>query len=280
MSVRAVFLAVALAATGLAGAASAAGPSPSRPLDDWSLSLGGFHTHSDTSLWARGESGEYRADGGINLERDLGLDRRQPVSKARLDLLVGDRHGFGLEYFAFQRGNTVRLARDIEYNGRTYAASAELRGRFDYDFASAAWRWWAGQGDTVVGLGLGIAHYRVQTLFEGEASIDGVSVDGRTTSDDRAFAPLLTLGWRHAVDDRLRLYAEISGVAKNGGRLNGHIVDTALGLEWFPFERVGLALEYGGTQIRLNRQRVGDDGRLDARLDLKLRGPSLLLRLR
>jgi len=280
LSASAVFLAVALAATGMAGAASAAGPSPSRPLDDWSLSLGGFHTTSDTTLWAQGESGDYRANGGINLERDLGLDRRQPVTQARLDLLVGEHHGFGLEYFAFQRGNTVRLARDIDYEGRTYAAAAELRGRFEYDFASAAWRWWAGQGDTVVGLGLGIAHYRVQTLFEGEASIDGVAVDGRAVSDDRALAPLLTLGWRHAVDERLRLYAEISGVAKNGGRLNGHIVDTALGLEWFPFERVGLALEYGGTQIRLNRQRRDEDGRLDARLDLKLRGPSLLLRLR
>lgn len=283
MSASAVFLAGALAASGTAGAADAASDaagSASRPLDDWSLSLGGFHTYSDTTLWARGESGDYLADGGINLERDLGLDRRQPVTQARLDLLVGDHNGFGLEYFAFSRGNTVRLARDIEYQGRTYAAAAELRGRFDYDFASAAWRWWAGEGDTVVGLGLGIAHYRVQTLFEGEASIDDVSVDGRAASDDRAFAPLLSLGWRHAVNERLRLYAELSGVAKNGGRLNGHIVDTAVGLEWFPFERLGLALEYGGTQIRLNRQRAGEDGRLDARLDLKLRGPSLLLRLR
>lgn len=276
-----VFLALALAASGPAGAASEAVASPPpRPLDTWSLSLGGFHTTSDTSLWARGESGDYRADGGINLERDLGLGRHQPVTRARLDLLVGDHNGFGIEYFAFQRGNTVRLARDLEYEGRTYAAAAELRGRFEYDFASAAWRWWAGEGDTVVGLGLAIAHYRVQTLFDGEASIDDVSVDGRVASDDRAFAPLLTLGWRHAVNDRLRLYAEIAGVGKHGGRLNGHIVETSLGLEWFPFERLGLALEYGGTQIRLNRQRLGADGRLDARLDLKLRGPSLLMRLR
>lgn len=268
-------LASALAACGQAAAAP-----PPRPLDDWSLSLGGFHTQSDTTLWARAEAGGASADGRINLERDLGLDRRQPVTQARLDLLVGDRHGFGLEYFAFDRGNTVRLARNIDYEGRTYAAAAELRGRFDYQFASAAWRWWAGEGDTAWGLGLGVAHYRVQTLFEGEASVDGVSVDGRVASDDRAFAPLVSVGWRHAINEHLRLYAEFAGVAKPGGRLNGHIVDTTVGLEWFPFERLGLALEYSGTQIRLNRQRVGEDGRLDARLDLKLRGPSLLLRLR
>ena len=274
MPARATLLAAVLAASGTAAAAAP------RPLDDWSLSLGGFDTYSDTTLWARGESGDYSASGRINLERDLGLGSRQPVSKARLDVLVGDRHGFGLEYFAFDRGNAVRLARDIDYQGRTYAAAAELRARFDYDFASAAWRWWAGEDDTAWGLGLGLAQYRVRTLFEGEASIDDASVDGRVASDDRAFAPLLSLGWRHAVNDRLRLYAEIAGVAKNGGRLNGHIIDTAVGVEWFAFNRLGLALEYGGTQIRLNRQRAGEAGRLDARLDLKLRGPSLLLRLR
>ncbi len=267
-------LVAALAASGSSGAA------PPRPLDDWSLSLGGFDTTSDTTLRARAQTGGYSAGGRINLERDLGLGRRQPVTQVRLDLLVGDHNGFGLEYFGFQRGSRNRLARDITYDGRTYAAAAELRSRFDYDFASAAWRWWAGEGDTAWGLGLGVAHYRVRTVFEGEASVDGVSVDGRVASDDGAFAPLLTLGWRHAVNDRLRLYAEIAGVARNNGRLGGHIVDTSLGLEWFAFERLGLALEYGGTQIRLDRRRAGEDGRLDARLDLKLRGPSLLLRLR
>ncbi|WP_374604935.1 hypothetical protein [Arenimonas sp.] len=274
MPVATAVLALAIAASGSSGAASP------RPLDRWSLSLGGFDTTTDTTLRARARAGEYGADGRINLERDLGLGRRQPVTKARLDLLVGDRQGFGLEYFGFQRGNAVTLARDLEYDGRLYAARAELRSHFDYDFSSAAWRWWAGEGDTAWGLGLGVAHYRVRTVFEGEASIDDVSVDGRVASDDRAFAPLLSLGWRHAVDDRLRLYAEIAGVAHDGGRLGGHIVDASLGLEWFPFDRLGVAVEYGGTQIRLDRRRSGPDASLAARLDLKLRGPSLLLRLR
>lgn len=274
MPAKALLLALALAASGASGAA------PPRPLDAWSLSLGGFDTTSDTTLRARAQAGEYDASGHINLERDLGLDRRQPVVQARLDVLVGERNGLGFEYFGFERGNRVRLARDIEYDGRTYATAAELRSRFDYDFSSAAWRWWAGEGDTAWGLGLGVAHYRVRTLFEGEASVDGVAVDGRVTSDDRAFAPLLTLGWRHAVTDRFRVYAEFSGVARNSGRLSGHIVDTSLGLEWFAFDRLGLALEYGGTQIRLDRRRAGAEASLDAQLDLKLRGPSLLLRLR
>jgi hypothetical protein len=266
-------LALSLAASGTPGAAA-------RPLDPVSLWIGGFQPRSDTTISAGARSGDTAVSGRLNLERDLGLDRRQPVSHARMDFLLGGHQGLSLEYFGFRRANRARLARDFEYDGRVYEAEAELRGELDYAFASASWRWWFGEQATAWGLGLGVAHYRVGTLLEGQARVDDVVVDGRADSRDAAFAPLLALGWRHAVNDQLRLYAEVSGVAKAGGPLDGHIVDTALGLEWFPLRRLGLALEYGGTQIRLDRRRAGDDGQVDARLDLKLRGPSLFLRLR
>lgn len=266
-------LALALAAPAPAGAAP-------RPLDTVSVWIGGFEPRSDTTLTAGARGADFDLGGQLNLERDLGLDRRQPVSHFRLDFLAGRRQGISLEYFGFNRDNQVRLARDIEYDGRLYAAEAELGGELDYAFSSAAWRWWFGEESTVWGLGLGVAHYRVATAFEGRATVEGVEVDGRSRSRDAAFAPLLALGWRHAFDERLRLYAEVSGVAKDGGPLQGHILDVALGLEWFALRRLGVALEYGGTHIRLDRRREGSDGAADARFDLELTGPSLFLRLR
>lgn len=274
MALAEAVLALALAAPGVEPGAAP------RPLDAVSVWIGGFEPRSDTTLSAGASAGGFDVSGQVNLERDLGLDRRQPVTHARVDFLAGERQGISLEYFGYNRANRAVLARDIQYDGRVYAAEAELRGELDYAFASASWRWWFGERDTVWGLGLGVAHYRVSTLFDGRARVDDVEVDGRASSRDAAFAPLLALGWRHSLDERVRLYAEVSGVAKGGGPLQGHIVDAALGLEWFPFERVGLALEYGGTQIRLDRERSGAAGSADARLDLKLRGPSLFLRLR
>lgn len=272
-------LAEAILALTLAASDAPSGAAP-RPLDRVSVWIGGFEPSSDTTISAGARSNGYDLSGQLNLERDLGLDRRQPVSHARVDFLVGKRQGLSLEYFGFDRANRARLARDIEYQGRIYAAEAELSGELDYDFSSVAWRWWFGDEATVWGLGLGVAHYRVSTLFDGRAIVEGVEVDGRVSSRDGAYAPLLALGWRHSLDDRLRLYAEVSGVAKGGGPLQGHIADVSLGLEWFAFRRLGLALEYGGTQIRLDREHPGADGNGDARLDLKLRGPSLFLRLR
>jgi len=249
---------------------------PARPLDKTSVWLGGFQARSDTTLSAKGRFEQYSAAGSVNLEDDLGLDQVQPVSHARVDFLLDESHGFSVDYFGYRRSNRSTLSRDIEFNGQIYQADAELLGQFDYDFGSAAYRWWFGQGATAYGLGLGVAYYRVRTLLEGAVSVDDESLRASTRSSDDALAPLLALGWRHGFSDSLRIYADLSGVAKGGSGLSGHIVDAAVGLEWFPFRRAGLALEYGATTIRLDRRKHGVDGRLD----LDLEGPSVFLRLR
>lgn len=272
------WLAVAFAILGLPSYVAAAQADEPDPLDRWSLSVGGLRAVSDTTITARAGVDEYTAEGSFNLEDDLGLDSRQPVAHVRMDVLTTPERGQGLslEYFGFDRENEVGIERSIVYEGYTYEASARVRGRLDYDFASAAYRWWYGDGATVWGLGAGLAYYRVDTLLEGEATFDGDSVYAATRSSDAAFAPLLALGWRHAFDDRWRVYADLSGVAKEGGALTGHIIDAGVGVEWFPWRRLGVALEYGHTKIRLTREREY----WDARLDLTLRGPSLFLRLR
>ena len=87
---------------------------------------------------------------------------------------------------------------------------------------------------------------------------------------------MLTLGWRHAFNDQWRMYADASGVKKNGGSLDGHIWNAALGVEYFPWQNVGIGAEYGLTRIKLNQSKRNYDASLDMRLD----GPSLFLRLR
>lgn len=249
---------------------------PASPLDRVSVWVGGFQADTDTTIYARAGNDEISAAGTVNLEDDLGMDPSQPVVHVRMDFLGRGTHGLSLEYFGFKQANRLALARDIEFDGELYQANAEVSGEFDYDFGSAAYRWWFGEGATVYGLGLGLAYYRVQTELAGEASWNDDSVSARAGTSDSAVAPLLELGWRHAFNDHVRIYADLSGVAKGGRPLSGHIVNAAVGLEWFPTRRIGLAAEYGATTIRLDRRRDF----LDARLDLDLQGPSIFLRLR
>jgi hypothetical protein len=266
----------------LVAATSPIEPAPSAegatlsPLDRYSFSIGGFHFGSDTTISARAGIDEYSADGSFNLEDDLGLDQRHPVAIFRLEYLTTPTQGLWVEYFGYRRENELRLSRQIVFDGTTYDASARVLGRIDYDFVSTAYRWWFGDGATVYGLGAGVAWYKVDTLLEGEASLNDEVVEASTSSSDSAFAPLLVLGWRHAFSEHWRVYADLSGVAKEGGALNGHIVEGAVGIEWFPTRHVGLALEYGHTRIKLRREREY----YDARLDLVLQGPMLFVRIR
>jgi outer membrane autotransporter protein len=143
--------------------------------------------------------------------------------------------------------------------------------------SSASYRWWFGNGNDVFGLGLGGAWYRVQASIRGEASVDGASVgEASASTSAHAWAPELQLGWRHAFNDHWRMYADASGVKKNGGRLSGHIYNVDLGVSWYPWKNLGFGAEYGYTRIKLNQHRSNHD----EALDMKLHGPSLFVKLR
>lgn len=268
-------LALASAPAGADEAMPTRAGDPGVPLDRFSLSVGAFHARSDTTVLARGQLEGQSLAGRFNLERDLGLDQVEPVTRLRLEWLPGGRQGLALDVYGYRRANARTLARDIEYDGRLWSASATVEAALDYRFASAAWRhWWTGP-DAAFGLGLGLAHYRVDSHLAGEATVEGETVYAQSRDQAAALAPLLSLGWRQSLGPHWRLYADASGVGKAGGDLSGHVMEAALGVEYRLGRRLSLAAEYGGTQIRLDRRR----GDLDARLDLKLHGPSLFLRL-
>lgn len=258
----------------LVSSASFADVSPA--LDRFDLSLGGYYANTDTAIGAGARSGQSSAKGDVNLERDLGFEDHKTVPRVKLDFLIGDHQGFSFDYFSINRSRTKTLGDDISYGGNDYNASASVRGKLDFDFGSAAYRWWFGSGNDVFGLGIGAAYYRVRAGISGIATLDGESSQASTSYSETAGAPLLQLGWRHAFNDNLRVYFDASGVKKNGGDLYGHIYNAALGLEWYPWKNLGFGAEYAYTRIKL------DDEQSDynANLDLKLHGPSAFVKFR
>ena len=115
----------------------------------------------------------------------------------------------------------------------------------------------------MVGVGLGGTRYQVGLGLDGSATLLGQTESATVHWSDNAVAPLLTLGYKHAFSDSLRVYANASGVRKNGGVLAGHIVDARVGVEWFPWRNVGLGAEYGRTRIDLKRDAQHYDAKLD-----------------
>ncbi|WP_426701599.1 hypothetical protein ACPPVV_00870 [Rhodanobacter sp. Col0626] len=265
--------AAAFVSLALASSASFAQQSPA--LDRVSIWLGGYSANTDTTIGASDKSGQLNGD--FNLEKDLGFSDRKNVPRARLDFLIGDSQGFSLDYYSVNRMRSKTLSSGISYAGNDYSASATVKGKLDFDFGSAAYRWWFGQGNDVFGLGLGGAYYRVHAGISGEASVNGQSVGQvSSSSEESAWAPMLQLGWRHAFNDQWRMYLDAAGVKKNGGPLNGHIYNAALGVEWFPWKNVGFGAEYGYSRIELHQRKRN----YNANLDMKLDGPSLFVRFR
>lgn len=257
----------------LASGSAVAGHAPA--LDRATLWLGGYYARSDTTLGGRTADGTL--DGQLHLEKDLGLNTRDGAPRARLDLLLGDSQGFSFDYYRYDRSNSRRLSRRIDYRGNIYAASARVDARLRFDFGSAAYRWWFGTGSNAFGLGLGAGYYSVDGRVSGQATVNG-STTTQATSEDRehAWAPLLQLGWRHAFNDHWRMYLDASGVKKNGGRLHGHVYNADLGVQWLPTGHLGLSAEYGINRIHLYQTHHSYDDRLKLNLD----GPSVFVTLR
>lgn len=243
-------------------------------LDRVSLGLGGYHARSDTTIGA--VIAGRMLEGDVNLEDDLGFDSRDVSSRLRADFLVGEHQGLSFDYYRCNRDSGKSLDRSIAWRGNTYDVSAWVRGKLAFDFGSAAWRWWFGRGVDAIGVGLGAGYYRVKASVGGEVTLDDESAYAGSSTGASAWAPLLQVGWRHAFSDRWRMYFDASGVRKNGGALHGHVYNASLGVEWFPWENVGIGAEYGINRIRL-AQEHGDYGDW---LDLQLDGASLFLRLR
>lgn len=243
-------------------------------LDRVSVWLGGYYAQSDTMLGAGTANGSVR--GAVDLERDLGFPESAWSPRLRADFLIGDSQGISIDYYRYARDRSAALADSITYGGVTYDARASVRGNLGFDFGSIAYRWWIGKGKDAFGIGLGAGYYEVDAWIRGEDSINGNTAQAESSTGASAWAPLLQLGWRHAFNDRWRMYANASGVKKNGGHLYGHIYNVALGVQWFPAQHFGISAEYGIDRIRLHQRH---DAYHDS-LDLRLEGPSVFVTFR
>jgi hypothetical protein len=256
-------------------AAAPAWAEPPMALDRVYLTLGAYQADSDADARIDGANGVIGTD--VNFEDDFGLTDNRVVGRARFGFLIGDSQGIEVDGYRFHRDASKRLDRQITYDGSTFDINADVRGELDMDFASVAWRWWIPAGDRDVwGIGLGGAFYRVSGEVSGVASLNGNAQDVTLRESESAWAPMLQLGWKHAFSERARLYADVNGVRKNNGSVKGHIYNMALGFEYFPWQHLGFAAEYGAQRIKVEADKRSFDGELNVRLQ----GPSLFVKAR
>lgn len=242
-------------------------------LDRASVSVGGFNPIIDARV---------SADGGtpgneVNFQRDLGLDKHRTLTNLRMELLVLDSQGFSIGGYQYSKQAGTTLARDIHFDGNDYNTSAFVEASLRLQTYYAAWHWWfPATAHDVFGIGLGAAYYDLKGSIDGSITVNGSSATARGTAEGNAVAPLLTLGWRHAFSENFRGYADFSGVRKPSGTLTGHLLNGTLGLEYYPWQNLGFALEYSANNLDLKADKASWEGR--ARIHFH--GPAAFVRVR
>jgi len=236
-------------------------------LDRASLWLGGYFASPTVDVRAQSTLG----NGDVEFAGE-----HETLGRARLDVLVGRRHGFTFDHYTFGHAAAQSLDRTYTFDDVVFDVSGELHSRVDFHAGSAAWHWWFGEDDNLLGVGLGAAWYRIELALSGVALVNEEPVAARAGMDESAIAPLVNVGYRHAFSADLRLYANASGVARNGGSVSGNVFDARIGMEWFPWRHVGFSGEYVMTRIRIEKEHDV----FHADFDLDLHGPALYLRAR
>lgn len=247
-----------------------AAASPSPALDRLSIWAGGYYPSVGATL-----IGHLHDVDGVRGKAKLS-SHDELLAHFRIDFVAGNSQGFAFDYYSFSSDRSVFIDDAFSFNGVDYDANSELHGEFDMDMGNFAYHWWFGRERTAVGVGLGAAWYQIDLGLSALANSTGGAINESVGWKDNAVAPLITLGWRHAATDQLRFYANVEGVSKNGGKTTGHIYKGSLGMEVFPWQHAGFALEYSTSRVKL-RQRTSSYG---AGLDMNLHGPSAFLRLR
>jgi len=241
-----------------------------QPLDPVSIWLGGYYVNTEVNVHANTNDGTL-SSGDLNLE-----EGHDTVARARLDVLLFGTQGLEFDYYTLSHSSTNTLTEPFNYLGVPFQTSSALRGKLEFSAGSASYHWWMRSEDDVFGIGIGATYYQAKLKIDGTAVVDGEATATSSAWDESAVAPLVTIAWKHAISDSLRVYVDGSGIYKSGGPLSGHLYDVRGGVEWFPWHNVGIAAEYGATRIKLNREA----SRYDADLDIKLNGPSLFARFR
>ncbi|WP_256856584.1 hypothetical protein [Variovorax sp. KK3] len=241
-------------------------------LDRFSLSVGAFDAKPTVNAAVNtpyGTLGSGDLEGG-----------RVTMPRISADFLIGDNHGLSLDYYRFKRDYGTGFANSFAVGplgNVTALGSVNLQTKLE--FGKVAYKYWIGSGNTVLGLGAGIAYYRASLNSSAVAGINGATATFSQEDSDDAIAPLLEVGVRHAITPDLRLFADLSGVRKGGSKLHGHIYNAAAGVEWFPVRNVGVVLSYGVTEIDL-RHDFGTAGTANGQLKVKLHGPSAYVKAR
>lgn len=230
-------------------------------LNRFQISVGGYQGRTDTTFRAITRLPGGEIEHMANLEDTGHMKRDQSVGRVQLSGVVGDHHGWALDYFSLNQ-NRYGSGPDfrVPIRGRNVLVTAQSHVRIQFDLGTATYLYWIGNDTDVFGLGAGFAYYHINLKIAGDDSVG--YAHGK-------FAPSLSAAYIHAFNSTWKLYAHAQGIAKNTGNSQGHIYYGSLGISYAISTQLTAGLEYGVSHLKIQESR----GPYTGMVDLNVRGP-------
>lgn len=236
-------LAVLFAATLMPATATAT----AAPLDTFVIRVGGFATRFDTTIRRAEDPGDR-----LDFNDDLGLEDQKLIESIAVAWRPWRHHEFGVEYFDEELSGTRRLDRELELEEETFPLATTVSSTFGLEALEFHYTWWAAVHERwAVGLRVGYVDYsmrlRIRMLLGEQGEPPEVRV--QATWDDHVPAPTIGVDFRMVPAERWRIGGNLGWFEAEFESVSPLIATARLGVEFFPWERVGVWADYGMSRL-------------------------------
>jgi len=186
---------------------------------------------------------------GINDEIDF--DKRRQFTSAgdifatELSWRYRGRWSFIGQYFKAEDGVSTVLEKEIEWGDVVFNVGGTAAIGTTFSLTRFFFgRQFATNESHEVGIGGGLHWLNIGTFIEGEIRVNGESRSTRQSVSAEAPLPNIGAWYKYSISPRWALQARLDLLSANVGDYDGLMVNSAVGVNFKPFEHFGIGLNY------------------------------------
>jgi hypothetical protein len=231
------------------------GRPPGRVVSDrWGFYVGGFI--ADASTEAAIGSGKLLG-ATIRIEDNLGLKEDSSTFRAEGFYRFNPRHGLDIGIWALSRDGERVIDEEFDFQGKIIQVGANIATEFDTSYFRLAYKYSMVNTDRAeAGITAGLSTYNFRLGLKGDISIadpNGVLQENFDSLTETILAPVPTIGFflNYAMRPRLLFKLKADFLNIEIGDIEGRVLDTTFGVEWYFTRHVGVGLLSNSTSIEV-----------------------------
>ena len=192
-------------------------------------------------------------------EDGLGLDSSLTVLRLDAAYRIGQsrRHQVDFTYAAFHREGRETLSEEIDLGDQTLPIGAEVSTVFNFDIIRGTYTYALLQDDRMrIAMGLGIYAVPLKYELKVETTSERSKIEG---ADITVPLPALAIRAEFQLVSKLFLNMEANLMYLEIQGFKGSLMDNTLGLEYRPWNHIGLGLAYSGMSVAVEQESSDSD---------------------